>query len=375
MPLDRTKTPRAMLIFSDVDNSPQLIAILKRLQQEEVEFVLFLLGTSKKKLSSDLESLQIPYRFLSVASKSKIPYGAAIILKQLISSRPTVLYASGQFATLIGMVTSFLVGVPNRVFTRHHSNFHTFYKMKRGILADKVGNLLSTKIIVVSEIVKSILILNEHVSPSKIRLIHNGIELDKFRKDLNKMKDSRTLNTNNSELFEIGVISRRTKLKGIEYTATAFVRILNIFPNAHLTIVGASSDSNSEILRILSAVDYSKYTFIDFSPNIPEFLSSLDLFIHVPVDPGSESFGLVYIESLAIGVPSIFTKSGILHELPSLEEYARIVPYMDSEAIYHAICDILGGTSNSRSKIPPEWIDQFKMELMADSYYRELFSV
>jgi len=375
MPLTRVKTPRAMLIFSDVDNSPQLIAILKKLRQEEIEFILFLLGTSKKKLSFDLESLDIPYRFLSIATKSKIPYGAAIIFRQLIGTRPTVVYASGQFATLIGMATSFLAGVPNRIFTRHHSNFHTFYKMKQGIFADKIGNLLSTKIIVVSEIVKSILIENENVSPSKIRLIHNGIELDKFRIGFESQKDPRRRNRDHSEHFQIGVISRHTNLKGIEYTSTAFIRILNHFPNAHLTIVGAPSDSTSEILRILSAVDSSKYSLIDFSPNIPEFLASLDIFIHVPIDPGAESFGLVYIESLAIGVPSIFTISGILHEIPNLEEYVRVVPYKDSEAIYHAICDILGNSTNLQSEIPPEWIDQFKMELMADSYYKEIFSL
>ena len=374
MPFDRTKIPRAMLIFSDVDDSPQLIAILKKLQQEEVEFVLFLLGTSKKKLSSDLESLKIPYKFLSIAKKSKIPYGGAIIFRQLISLRPTVLYASGQFATLIGMITSFLVGVPNRVFTRHHSNFHTFYGMKQGILADKIGNLLSTKIIAVSEIVKSILILDVHVSASKIRLIYNGIELDRFQKGFNLTNDSRTLISGKSEDFEIGVISRHTHLKGIEYTATAFIRILDNLPHAHLTIIGAQSDSTSEILKILSVVESSRYSFINFTPNIPDFLASLDLFIHVPIDPGAESFGLVYIESLTIGVPSIFTKTGILHEIPNLEEYARIVPYMDSEAIYQAICDILSEPSNSRNRIPPEWIGQFNMELMANSYFRELFT-
>lgn len=372
MPFYRSKKLQATLIFSDVDSSPQLISILEKLRHEEIEFALFLLGKSKKKLSADLELLQIPYKFLTITTKSRIPYGAAVIFKHLISARPTVLYASGQFATLIGMVTSFVARVPNRVFTRHHSNFHTFYGMKQGILADKIGNLLATKIIVVSEIVKSILILNENASPSKIRLIHNGIELDRFQKDFRLAIDSRSLN---SEVFEIGVVSRHTNLKGIEFTATAFVRILETLPNAHLTIVGAQSDSTSEILKILSAVDSSRYSFVDFTPNIPEFLSSLNLFIHVPIDPGAESFGLVYIEALAIGVPSIFTKSGILHEIPNLEKYVRVVPYMDSEAIYQAICDISGETSSSRSKIPSEWIDQFKMQVMADSYYRELFPV
>ena len=74
-------------------------------------------------------------------------------------------------------------------------------------------------------------------------------------------------------------------------------------------------------------------------------------------------------------MPSIFTISGILHEIPNLEEYVRVVPYKDSEAIYHAICDILGNSTNLQSEIPPEWIDQFKMELMADSYYKEIFSL
>ena len=66
-----------------------------------------------------------------------------------------------------------------------------------------------------------------------------------------------------------------------------------------------------------------------------------DVFVHVPVDKNSEAFGQTYIEALAVGVPSVFTLSGVACEFIENGKNALVVDYQNSEQIYEALKRIL----------------------------------
>ena len=369
------KTPCSILfIFSDVNNSPQLISILQKFRREIVDFQLIILGVGHSKLCDDLNSLEISYLLSTITSKYGIPGKFLFVLKKIIFLRPQAVYASGQFATLVGMSASFLVRIPIRVFTRHHSNLHHYYNMRLGILVDTISNLFATKIIAVSKVVEDILLSQEGVRKSKVRIIYNGIALNKFRNKVNGLDDAIGVLSKSTSTVQIGVIARLTELKGVAYTADAFVKCLRFFPDAHLSLVGAKADSFSEVSRILSSVPSSSYDFIDFNDDIPQFLKSLDVLVHVPVAIDIESFGLVYIESLAAGVPSIFTLSGILNEIPHVQDYAQIVPYMNSDAIYLAMTELLNHRMTKKNQLPQHWLERFDIEVMAELYFEEISS-
>jgi glycosyltransferase involved in cell wall biosynthesis len=65
------------------------------------------------------------------------------------------------------------------------------------------------------------------------------------------------------------------------------------------------------------------------------------IFIHVPIDEDSEAFGQTYIESLASGVPSIFTLSGVANEFIKNNYNAIVVKHKNSSEIKDAIMEIL----------------------------------
>ena len=363
-----------LFIFSDVNASPQLIAILEKFKKRKIEFRLILLGKSGTKLCNNLDSMEISYSLCSISSKYRTPLVFLSILKRIIVLHPQAVYASGQFATLIAMPAAFLARVRVRVFTRHHSNFHQYFDMRLGLIADKVTNRFATKIIAVSKIVEKILISEENVPRTKVRIIYNGIALNKFENRIDAFDTTDSFRLNPAKTIQIGVIARLTELKGIDYTATAFVKFLSIFPNSHLSIVGAKSDSFNKVSRILLSVPESSYDFVEFNTDIPKFLDSLDMLVHVPIAVDIESFGLVYMEALAFGVPSIFTLSGILSEIPQIEKYAQIVPYRDSEAIYLAMINFANNSMTQLESFPPQLISQFGIEEMADLYFDEIYS-
>jgi glycosyltransferase involved in cell wall biosynthesis len=358
-----------LFIFSDVKSSPQLIAILEKFQKEKVAYNLILFGEGGSKLCTTLDSFKITYHLISISSKHRIPLVFLYVLKKTISFHPQAVYASGQFAAFVGMPAAFVARVQARVYTRHHSNFHQYYKMRLGLLADKITNIFATKVIAVSKIVNDILVSQERVPQSKVKIIYNGVAINEFQDASVDIDSSRGFLSNYADSIEIGVISRLTELKGVSYTAKAFVKFSREFPNAHLSIVGAKADSFDEVSRILSNVPSYRYHFVDFNDDIPSFLKSIDILVHVPIAIDIESFGLVYIEGLASGVPSVFTVSGILNEIPELYKYAQVVPYMDSEAIYLAMKRLVIDSCKSIHRCPTELLSEFRIEEMADSYF------
>jgi len=357
-----------LVVFSDVNFSPQLFAILQELHNQKISFRVLLIGDPEVSIGLQIMAQEWNLRIIPKRNKLSSVLNLIIISAEIIRNRPKVLFASGQFATVIGMFTSKALNVPKRIFIRHHSNFHHKYNMKLGVILDKMANYSSTEIIAVSAVVKDILISNEAAKPEKVRLIYNGIDLRKFRNINLISTKAHDLHEKPEQLLHIGVISRLTELKGVEYIAQAFVKLQLEFPNSRLHIVGAISDSYTEIMNILAPLDRDIYTIERENSDIPGFFQNLDVFIHVPIGVEDEAFGIVYIEALATGVPCIFTKSGILNELNEKEKYVFIVPPRDFEAIYYNLRQIILGINTPRIGIPNLWINQFSLEKIAKNY-------
>jgi glycosyltransferase involved in cell wall biosynthesis len=358
---------RILVILSDIDFSPQLVAILKVLQDRGADVRIILIGRKNLKIAEELVSRSWDFKTLKPRGKFGSVINFILVSLEMFRFKPGTAFASGQFGTAIGMLSSRLLGIRKRVFIRHHSNFHQKYNMKFGMIADRISNNLSTSIVAVSSIVKDVLKHDELVDESKIVQISNGVDVSSFR--FRKAHSGVASKPKEEpDLFHIGVISRLTDWKGVEYTATAFVNLVENHSNIRLHIVGAFADSYSSVKDILSKVDPSKYTLRSSDSNIPQFLNSLDAFVHVPIGKSDEAFGIVYIEALAAGIPCIFTKSGILNDLESPELYADIVPFKNSEEICFHLKGILKGSSSTKIVVPEIWLNQFELEVMADKY-------
>lgn len=363
--LNREERDRILLLFSDVNSSPQLVEIVKRLRISQNTFRVVLIGDADLDISREMRKLSIPFSLISKRSK----YGSLIMLysvgREVFSFKPKAILASGQYATIIGMFSAYVLKVPRRIFIRHHSNFHYRYHMRFGIWMDRVANYLSTDIVAVSQVVRGILTNIEGVRPGKITLIHNGVDIRKFSSAVSKQVKASPAR---HDEIRIGIVSRFTEWKGIQYSVEAYIRLRAVYPNSHLYLIGARADSYRSITEQLSTLESSSYTVSEWNSDVLSFLGSLDIFVHAPIGPEDEAFGLVYIEALASHIPCIFTLSGVLHELPNVGRYAEIVPYEDSSAIYDSAMKILASTPFKREFVPQEWLEQFSLDIMADRY-------
>lgn len=358
---------KILVILSDIDFSPQLVAILKVLQDRGAFIRTILIGGKNLKIAEELAIRSWDYRTIKPRGKYGSVLNFILVSWEMFRFKPSTAFASGQFGTAIGMLSSTLLGIRNRVFIRHHSNFHQKYNMKFGILVDKLSNKLSTSIVAVSSIVRNVLVQDELVEESKVVRISNGVDLNSFRFGKSQ-SETELVPGKECDLFHIGVISRLTDWKGVEYTATAFVGLVENHSNVRLHIVGAFADSYPKVKEILSRVDPNKYTLRPFESNIPQFLKSLDAFVHVPVGKSDEAFGIVYIEALASGIPCIFTKSGVLNDLENPEQHVDIAGFKNSEDIHFHLEGILSGKGSAKITVPDIWLNQFDLDVMADKY-------
>lgn len=156
------------------------------------------------------------YSILEKGSKSGLLRICFELIKEFFQVRPSVVYASGQFATLFAIPISTLTGVKHRIFTRHHSNLHHKPNMKMWLTLDKICNHFASKIVVVSKTLYEFLIENEKVVPEKLLLINNGIDLDRFRAEDRVSRFDCDYKKSKNDSIEFGVVARLTEWKGLD---------------------------------------------------------------------------------------------------------------------------------------------------------------
>ena len=125
----QTKNKIILALFSDVDFSPQLLAILQNLFDRKAEVRIVLIGKANSQILTQMKIRG--WNLNNIHSRGKIGSVINFVLVsiEIIRYRPHTLFASGQFATAIGILSAKLLNVPNRIFIRHHSSFHHKYKM------------------------------------------------------------------------------------------------------------------------------------------------------------------------------------------------------------------------------------------------------
>jgi glycosyltransferase involved in cell wall biosynthesis len=360
---------KILVLVSDVDSSEMLERIVKDLHDSELLIKVVAIGNPEMKLVGALRDFNIQVKVIRKRRKHLLPLMVFPVVREFLYFRPNISFASGQYASFIGISIAFLFHTRTRIFIRHHTNSNSRFNLRSGIWVDKINNQAATKIVAVSRIVQKTLVDDENVALEKVTVIPNGIDTAHF---LQTRKDPEKENHNKDEIFKIGVVSRITQVKGVEYIAEAFVKFNTVHPNSHLEIVGAFADSYNKVVGKLSQLDSDSYTLSETTNSVQNFLSSLDVFVHVPIGPIEEAFGLVYLESLASGIPTVFTVSGVLHEIVELDRFTLLVPHKDSNAIFRQLLAIREATYPKREFLPEDLLSRFSLDQMSKSYLKLL---
>jgi len=328
---------RVWYIVSKIDMALSFEWISLNLDATTIDLTFILLNAGDSQIEEFFKENGVNFQRVKFSGVRSYPSCFAQLWVKMIVEQPDVVHTHMVDATTIGLFASLFAGIRKRVLTRHHSTFHhRFYR--KGVIKDRILNFIATDIIAISKNVETILVEREGVSPDKVRLVHHGFDLDYFKEVATSEVERLVVKYNPGRKGPvIGVISRWIEWKGVLHIVLAFERLLSEYPNALLVLANASASKSKDVTMKLKELPDSSYVTIKFEQAIAPLYKLFDVFVHAPIDGEIEAFGQTYVESLAAGITSIFTLSGIANEFIVHEKNALVVPYEQSMPIYFAM--------------------------------------
>lgn len=332
---------RVTYILSFIDKSLPFEWVVENIDRQTYDLSFILLGRDNTPMTSFLMSQDIPYYVVPYRDKRDLLSAVFRIFVYLRRLRSQVVHAHLFYAGMTAMPAAWLAGVRRRIYTRHYSTYHHDY-FKGAVRWDRWINRMATRIVAISPVVEEVLVTREQVDPAKIAYVPHGFDFNYFIRSDEEVATLRTRHRIPEGRYPyIGVISRYTHLKGIQYIIEAFEDILKQYPQAHLVLANAQGDYKATLTAQLQRLPAGAYTEIAFEENVRALYGLFDVFVHVPISRESEAFGQTYVEALAMGVPSVFTRSGIANEFLEDGVNACVVAYQNSEMIGQAMANIL----------------------------------
>jgi glycosyltransferase involved in cell wall biosynthesis len=328
-------------IISDIDKSMffEQTAIWLKEKGFDVSFILI------NSESGFLHDFLIGHGFIvkNITAKRIIKSLPAILKcrKILREVDPEIVHCHLATANTIGLIAGFIAGVKRRIYTRHNG-LPPHYSKKEAIL-DYLHNILATTIVAATVNTKEIL-LQMRVKESKIFLLPHGFDIDRMMQPDNKeVIRIKEMYNDKDQYPVIGVVARWLDSKGIQYIIPAFKKLLSQYSNAKLCLFNASDNApyKTTITQLLTQLPEENYIIVNFEHNVYDLYQLFDIYVHSPVNANYEGFGQTYVESLAAGIPSIFTLSGVAKEFIKNEENALVVNFENSDDIYDAFISLL----------------------------------
>ena len=197
------------------------------------------------------------------------------------------------------------------------------------------------RILVNADAVKDWLV-NDGYDPSRIAVIPNGVDLGRFDAAPEPERLRRELGLPDDTPL-IAVVSRLTRLKGLEYFLEAAAAIGARVPAARFLVVGETSPMDRSYLGELQQYAErlgvaGRVIFTGLRTDVPALLAS----VNVSVMPSlNEALSNVLLESMAAGAPTVATRVGGTPEAVIDGQTGLLVPPADAEALATAIIRLL----------------------------------
>ena len=280
-------------------------------------------------IADDLQRLGIPTDCLGATGPADLRVPCR--LARLIAGfRPTILHCHLVHANVLGRLIGSLLSVPHIIAT-----IHTAEQQQRWHLtAEQLTCRLSDVSVCVSPSVARHTRRFAGVPDSRLRIIPNGIDLDRFADAPPADLTTLGLDPNRKTIVSVG---RLDPVKALDILLHAFA-LLPDHLDSQLLIVGDGPESPR--LRQLTAELNLQPRVFFAGPrrDIPGILKAADLFVMPSL---FEGFGLAALEAMAAGLPVVAADTAGLTDLIDPNRTGLLVPPSNSHQLAQAITTLL----------------------------------
>lgn len=194
------------------------------------------------------------------------------------------------------------------------------------------------RIISVSKYTAHSIINQYNILPSKIKIIPNAVDINRFNPAIegHEIRERLNIQSEPTVLF----VGRLDHNKGILYLIDAFLKIIMQIPDAKLVIVGEGPFKNSILSRVNKLNLRKSVTLVGRvdEEDLPKVYAASDL---VVLPSLMEGFGIVLLEAMASGRPCVATRVGGTEEAIIDGENGFFVPSADPYSLSRAIYTLL----------------------------------
>lgn len=216
----------------------------------------------------------------------------------------------------------------------------------------------------------------------KVRVILPPVELPQASPD--EIAEFQAQHNVNDKHPVIGMATRFASEKGVEILLGALPRVFQQYPNAMVLYAGQYEDVMGEeayLERLLPVIEnyqsQGRWKFLGvLNPaQMSAFYPNLDVLV-VPSLNSTETFGLVQIEAMINGVPTVASNLPGVRQPPLMTGMGEVVPIGDADALADALLKIFADPRDYQSD--PKFVaDMFDPQNNAKGYvklYKELLS-
>ncbi|OWV26221.1 multidrug MFS transporter [Fibrobacter sp. UWB1] len=142
-----------------------------------------------------------------------------------------------------------------------------------------------------------------NVKKSKIRMVNNGIDLDRFRFN-HQIRDNVRKKMGLEKAFVVGHVGRFAYQKNHDYLVDVFARLKMSVPQARLLLIGEGELKETVERKVSQKGLSDSVVLYGVSNDIPSLMMAMDVFV---LPSHFEGLPIVGVEAQATGLPVIFS--------------------------------------------------------------------
>lgn len=327
-------------VIDGSNRNPLLYNSIKFSDRDRFEYTVISLP-ARGELQDQMKELGVRSFSLEYISRSQAP-ASVIRLARLFRKEGIQIVQTHLFdSSLIALTAARLARVPVKIFTGHHSHETPLYKRRSLTFIDGLNaRTLSDHTIAPSQQMRDIFIEQFGVPDQKVEVVHHGFDLESWRADAQKENGIRQEFGLEGKLV-FGAVGRLWWVKGFETLIKAFGSACRETPGASLVIVGGGE--TADLKEVIERENVKDRVFLaGRREDMASVMSEFDVLVHSSL---AESFGMIFIEAMALGLPVVSTPVGVAPEIIRDRVNGFLATGTDQFSIEEALRKILSSVS------------------------------
>ncbi len=217
-------------------------------------------------------------------------------------------------------------------------------KLTNWLLFHRINRLVP----VADAVKRDILADNWALPESKVTVLENSIDYDRFAGDATPADQARQKMNIPQDAFVFGAVGRLDPTKGVPYLIDAFARVHRDLPQARLVLLGEGRFRAEYEKQVADLGLGDCVHFLGHQPNIPQLLRGLDVFVMASV---AEGMPRGILEAMASGVPCVATGVGGIPEILGDGRYGLLARPADPDSLAQALLSMARMPIDRRSEL------------------------